>query len=179
MRERRTEFEEKNSGVVKINRRVGDHVTDISPDAEHRYARGTGLTGGAVARGAPVLALADMYLRFPYHFVIIDNIVKVFCRKQWVITGRIGTIILSARPCIRASLSVFLAVLRRFLRRRQSDRSPTYLYDSCAAVRPGGRSMFLDRIKLHLRTRAGAREPTRRTPRGVSRLLNYAALIYS
>ena len=29
---------------------------------------------------------SDVYLCFPYHFVIIDNIVKAFCRKQWVIT---------------------------------------------------------------------------------------------
>lgn len=28
----------------------------------------------------------SVYLCFPYHFVIIDNIVKAFCRKQWAIT---------------------------------------------------------------------------------------------
>lgn len=47
------------------------------------------------------IALSDMYLCFPYHFVIIDNIVKAFCRKQWVIT--IATSYLS--PTLSLSLS--------------------------------------------------------------------------
>jgi hypothetical protein len=96
----------------------------------------------------PVLAVVctDMYLRFPYHFVITDNIVKAFCRKQWVITSCIGSIVvcLDLKCLCRVSSSVaYKCIVIIYLSRSRSpslylcfgilarsDHALIYLYDS-------------------------------------------------
>jgi len=54
-------------------------IRRMLPDGSYRYA-------SAIRTAVYYGSLSDMYLCFPYHFAIIDNIVKAFCRKQWVIT---------------------------------------------------------------------------------------------
>lgn len=80
------------------------HVTntqDVPPDGSYRYA-------SAIRTAVYYGSLSDMYLCFPYHFAIIDNIVKAFCRKQWVITclccSPVPLFLLLLSPCLRDSV---------------------------------------------------------------------------
>lgn len=92
------------------------HVTntqDVPPDGSYRYA-------SAIRTAVYYDSLSDMYLCFPYHFAIIDNIVKAFCRKQWVITclccSPVPLFLLLLSPCLRDSVPAARSLVPHFSR---------------------------------------------------------------